>query len=222
MELVRTMENLPTVKVSLSFGGPGRDRYSPAVDFEVGHGAEVFRRFTVDPEAIGIPPGFDPGRYRQDEPEFSLADEVIAQLIDAEPLDLREGALWLQLASPVGYLAALPWEKMFYQVFRDRDMYRIPDFLLVPERGPGPVDIVVCISEPSAEPQPAAPLLLEQFLDSPLTYERSGATVHVLADLPTYDMLLARRDLASRVVLHDPRQVSGQLPGGTPSGDERL
>lgn len=222
MELVRTMEDLPTVKVSLSFGGAGRDRYAPAVDFEVGHGAEVFRRFTVDPEAIGIPPGFDPAGYRQDEPEFALAEEVVTQLREAEPSHLREGTVWLQLASPIGYLAALPWERMLSRVFPYRGVLRIPDFILVPERGPGPVDIVVCVSEPSTEPLRAAPRLLAEFLDGSLTSLVGDFRVHVLADLPTYGMLASRPDLASRVVLHDPRLAGDQPPGGTPRGDERL
>jgi hypothetical protein len=220
MQQVRTMENLPTVKVSLSFGGGGGGSYSPGVDFEVGHGAQVLRRFTVDPAAVGIPPGFDPAGYRGDEPEFSLAEEVTAQLAGAGLRDDAGGTLWLQLASPIGYLAALPWEQMLWPVFPGWPIFRIPDFTLVPERGAGPVDMVVCISEPSTEPQRAAPMLLAELLGTSVTDGPFDITVHVLADLPTYRLLSDRPELASRVVLHDPRHAAGGSDGGAPDGGE--
>jgi hypothetical protein len=210
MELVRTLEDLPTIKISLSFGGAGHDRYSPAVDFEVGAGAEVLHRFTVDPAALGIPRGFDPGSYRQAEPGFSLADDVRSQLTEPAYTALDGGrTLWLQLASPIGYLAALPWERMLEADFPYLSILRIPDFTLVPERGEGPIDIVLCISEPDSEPQPAAWPLVSALAEADLP----GATVHVFTDLPTHDLLSGRWAGSPGVVLHDPR-LAGEASAG--------
>jgi hypothetical protein len=214
------MEDLPTIKVCLSFSGAGYDRYSPQVEFEVGRGSRVLHRFTVDPSAVGIPPGFDPGSYRQGEPEFALAGEVAVQLTHPELFgDPGRPAVWLQLASPIGYLAALPWERMLRPVFPDRPILRIPDFTLVPELGDGPVDVVLCVSEPGTEPQSAASLLLDQLIP-PLTFRQLNTTIHVFADQPTYRMHCDQRGTADWLVLHDP-QRAGELSDDRPQGRER-
>jgi hypothetical protein len=222
MQLVRNENQLPAVKVSLSLGSTDADRHSPAVDFEVGAGSNVRHRFTFDPVSLGIPPGFDPGSYRQDEPLFAFAPEVVNQL--REPVyDVLAGhpALWLQLASPIGYLAALPWERMLRFAFLGMPVLRIPDFALVPERGDGPINIVLCISEPSDEPQAAASLLLDRLLGTRSLTASLEPTVHVFADLPTFYLLSGQWQNAPRVVLHDPREAVSPTSADGPPGKDR-
>jgi hypothetical protein len=204
VQLVRQQNQLPTVKISLSLGGSGRDRYAVGVEFEVGVGPAVLHSFTVEPTALGIPPGFEPGSFRFTEPDFALSPEVAIQLTQPGLQALgEEQVLWLQLASPTGFLAALPWEWLLRPLFGGIPVLRVPDFAFSPKRGDSPIDIVLCLSEPSAKPEFDAGSLLEFFL-SPhsLTAERA-ATIHIFSDLPTYHEL-AQSLSVPNVVLHDP------------------
>lgn len=208
MLLVRTMEDLPTVKVSLSRHDKGKGRESPAVEFEVGRGRRVMTRFAVDQAEVGIPPGFDPGNYRGEEPRFELSAYVMARLARAGLRFSDEDMVWLQMASPIGYLTALPWESMLRPVFPERPtILRIPDFTLAPERGDGPVSIVLCANQPGSEPLDVQRLRAEIFRIVPYrTYKAVFVTVHVFTDLRAYRAL--RDGLPKRgptVVLHEPR-----------------
>jgi hypothetical protein len=212
MLLVRTIEELPTVKVSLSRYDEGSVRRSPAVEFEVGRGRKVLTRFTVDQSEVGIPPGFDPGQYRGEEPRFELSPHVLERMAGAGLDRDDEDALWLQMASPIGYLTALPWESMLRPAFRSWPVIlRIPDFTLAPQRGAGPISIVLCASQPGGEPLDPQRLLAEIFR---LRLDESWgvpATIHVFTDPRAYSFLRSRFDSepewSSAVVLHDPRET---------------
>ena len=214
MEIVKQRSRLPTIKISLSFDG-GPDLYWPAVNFEVGVGSQVLQKFTVDPSALGVPRGLDPGAYRYEEPSFWLGPEAESQLVGPARYALGgRSVLWLQLASPVGFLGALPWERMLEPAFGKTPILRIPDFTLSPERGDGPVNIVLCVSEPDFKPQFNVVSLLDRFVGPGLLTTSNEATVHVFADLPTFGLLMDGWNRPPHVVLHDPRATAELVSGG--------
>ena len=230
MDQVRMGEELPTIKVSLALPETRADRVrgraAAGVRFEVMRGRDALSAFTVDQAALGIPDGFDPASYQGREPRFLLSGDVAGLLAGGISQLLPDGRepLWLQLASPIGYLAALPWERMLREdpVLRTvlppyRSILRIPDFTLVLERGYRPLTVALCISDPGGEPSlPDAAVLPAVF--GRALYRQEPPEVHVFADLSTYRSsafgLTLRR--GTRIFAHDPRQAHSIPPGADP------
>jgi hypothetical protein len=226
-------ENLPAIKVSLALPGAVNDhldpggRSEPGVKFEVARGGNVVAERTVEQEHIGLPGEFDPGRYRAEEPALGLSSELarwLGRAIESLRLQDRE-ALWLQLAAPIGYLAALPWERMLgvhgdphLRAMAQRPLLRIPDFTLVPERGGGPFRAVICVSEPDGQPASSQAALLSSLLyrSSFIPSQPGPIEVHVFPDLPTYRRLRQLEISFAGHVLHHPEESTGVRPGADP------
>ena len=189
-------------------------------------GRHALSAFSVDPAALGIPGGFDPASYQGREPRFLFSGDVAGLLADGISQLFSDGEepLWLQLASPIGYLAALPWERMLREdpVLRTvlpphRPILRIPDFTLVLERGYRPATVALCISDPGGGPPPPEVAVLPSVLGRAL-YRQEPPEIHIFADLSTYRGLRSGPRLSfwrsSGIFLHDPRQAQGRTPPG--------
>src|SRR5579859_7337327 len=183
MDQVRVNGDLPTLKISLVLpearDGRGPDRAAARIRFAVLRGDDHRYAFTANQAAVGIPDRFDPASYQGQEPRFQLSAGVADRLAGGIRALFGSGRrlpgvrepLWLQLASPIGYLAALPWELMLQEnlllqaaLLGDRPLLRIPDFTLVPAPGDGPVTVALCVSEPGGGPPPPEVVALPSVL----------------------------------------------------------
>jgi hypothetical protein len=227
MEQVRVADNLPAIKISLALQGTGvgravGDGFSQ-VRFEVLRGRETLSAYAEDPAALGIPDGFDPASYQGSEPRFLLTRNVAVSLVDGlqRLFSAEREPLWLQLASPIGYLAALPWERTLREdpVLRtalpaNRPLLRIPDFTVALDQGDRSVTVVLCVSDPEGGPPSPVVRSLPSVLNRAL-YRREPPRIHVFATPSSYDIWrYGSGHAGSRLFVHDPRETRGSTPPG--------
>jgi hypothetical protein len=211
-ELLRYENELPTLKLSLGVQGAPTGPTSTA-QLEVDRGTRVVGQLSLRPEDLNLAFDFDPAAYRYSEPPFAIAERLrptVRRLLELAMEDQQ--TLWLELASPVGYLAALPWETMLESVIGLIPVLRIPNFSLFTPLDVDRIDIVVCLSEPGAKSPFNGVDFLRRFIPSLLAPLPLETCVHVFTDAETYSQMdrLPQGELGShigRVVLHDPARA---------------
>ena len=192
-EVVKQQFALPTIKFSLGFeSAPKAGRPVPVILIDIERGSAAFDKISTSLDELGVPGDFDPATYpRYSEPAFQFSQNLGARIGAATGAALgREAVLWLQLADPVGFLSVLPLERMLRPFVGYLPIVRIPNFSLSPAAPAGPIDIAVCLSEPSAKMRFDGPQFLRTFIPD-LLQGGYPARVHIFTDAGTHRAIAA-------------------------------
>lgn len=205
-ELVRSEHDLPTIRIRLGGGG---SRGRSEVEFHAFQGStERFMVARCDPWELGLPSMSSRSEPLTDD-LFRLPDEVAQNLRRA--VDFLghatmppENAVWLELASPRGYLYLVPWERLFAQVLL-QPVLRLPNHTLRPQAPSDALEIALCASSPMAKTPFDTPGELERLARLWVTRSRHRTRVHLFTDISGYSEVAQRTaDLGPAVVIHDP------------------
>lgn len=199
------------IKLSMTLGTAAGD--APQVHLEVDRGLSPFgEELTLDLDDLGIGPDFDPARRELDQ-HFAFAPPLWPQIRELVKTALAgEPVLWLQLAPPVGPLAAMPWEAMLEPIVGRVPIVRIPNFSLLAHPSADPIDFVICLAEPEMNDRFDGGAYVSRLVRSLLAVRPSPPRIHVFTDAHTYPTLLTDPELWShgtRVVLHAPPCAHG-------------
>ena len=223
----RDVEGLATLTLSLRLGegeaapGEAGEDYSggrtACVDLVVDRGGEALGGMTLPLSAFGIPPNFDPSMTAGPEPKFAIEEPLwpmVGGLVQRATDGL--GPLWLELATPVGSLAVLPWEQMLAPILGELVVARAPSYpLFVPLDLPR-VDVVLCVPDSSATPADTMSMV-----DSLLAALPPGGGreffVHIFTGAETHASL-SRRPVDARLELHDPFHARAKPATRTATG----
>ncbi len=205
------MAGSPTLKVSLGFdlslSGP-----RAIVNFAIDRGSQNIHSLSADPSALGIPDDFIPDSFRYSEPDYRFDPELWDAIGDpVRQVMGDDDVLWLEMASPSGFLATLPWERMVQEHLEHVPVMRIPGFALYPDLGAGDLDVGLCISQPRAKLTTLQPEVVHQVVTNLARHVGEGPTVHVFTDAELHDALQRRfqetQVALPNVVVHDPSRA---------------
>ncbi len=109
-------------------------------------------RSRVSLEHLGLPADLDGIRgYRYTDPPFVIPAPVLRELRPAIRAALGpDKPLWLELATPTGYLPTVPWERLL-QPALNTPILRLPHVAIAPAVTVDVLDIVLCGSAPAAK-----------------------------------------------------------------------
>lgn len=201
--IVRSEHDLPTIRVGL-----GRSRRGAEVVFEVVRGRGIAQPVaSCFVEELGLPPRVS-GSSSVAESRFVLPDRVLQSLgpaIEAVgPSQAPDQAIWLELPSPRGYLALVPWELIFAPLHRP--VLRLPYYTLRPRASDQTLEVAICASTPHGRTPFSAAAALDRAARAWLARAQHDVTVHLFADAASVDETSQRtRALGSHVVVHDIR-----------------
>jgi hypothetical protein len=191
-ELIKRQHNLLTLKMNLGSASGAAQEGQLEVELELDQGGDVLASTELPPDALGIPADFDPAAYRYSEPSFVLPDALRQQILEPARQQLRdENALWLQLASPCGYLPLIPWERLLRPVV-DAPILRIPNFTLFPSLTADALDVVLCASQPRAKAAFDVGTQVLKISSKLLEAQLPDLSVHVFTDREVYGELRAK------------------------------
>ncbi len=176
---------------------------------------EVVTEWSWPPEALGLPDSLSGagrrgrGRGPRDQ-RFELPDELLQGLRAwMEQEDHVGRTLWLHLAPPKGYLAALPWERLLQPAI-GAPVLRLPDFYQRPPREtPRTLSVALCGSAPLAKGafglSHHLAKLAAVYADAP----RESRRIHLFTDRAHHgevsELAGAKADeLGATLVAHDP------------------
>jgi hypothetical protein len=165
--------DLAVLKVTLLPGSPSREMSSQPsaesmaqVQFQLqkpGDGQVGSTPLNIPARDMGIPRYLDwemlrgRGKY-----SFEMPSDV-AQWLRANigATDRPDGALWLNLVKPYGYLGMFPWESLLKPLLSCA-ILRLPDFVIdPPQQTPSIIDVALCCQLGNADPSSTVDLLLK-------------------------------------------------------------
>ena len=209
---VRTEHDLPTVRIAYQDGGRETVRF-----WLVTGGGDPKQVAECRATALG------PVDFRDDQVatdgEFRLPREVVADLSEgtrelAPSPAPPDNALWLELASPRGYLHLVPWERLLAPL--GRPLVRLPNYHLRPRAQSHTLEVALCASSsvPGGRFDPAA--ALARLARMWLTVSGMPTTVHLFSDAWAHEQLLDLVGDQAGVVVADPSgwaDVAHPVPG---------
>jgi hypothetical protein len=182
------------------------------------------------PEAFGLPARLAGGsregerrgpRDRRFELPPALIDGLRGWLADE---DQQGRVLWLHLAPPKGYLAALPWERLL-QPEIDAPVLRLPDFFQRPPREtPRSLSVALCGSAPLAKGGFGLASRMAELAAIYADAPRKERRIHLFTDRDHFSEVAemagrAAEDLGAELVAHDPE---GAAPFDVPDATSRI
>lgn len=206
MKLVRSENDLPTIRIGLDrTGGTCGD-----VVFEVlrgrGHGHEIARCSSLE---LGLPE--TPSADLSAAERCVLPSRVLSALTVAvdqlgEASLPPRNAIWLELSGARGYLYLVPWEQLLTPL--GRPVLRIPYHVLRPQASATTLSIALCVSSPSAKAEFDTINATAQMFAAWVVNAGRDVKLHVFADTDCYqELVVAAPLLSDAVVCHDPRQA---------------
>ena len=215
-DILRRENDLTVLKISLDRRGIDENRSTtrraePAIVVEVQIGTDdPVRCGRVPVSAIGLS---DQVSGNERPAQFHLPDELLnGPLSD---LGTDDGALWLELPEPSGYLRLLPWEALLTRAL-GRPLLRLPYFSLLPHATREPLELAVCASSPRAKTGFDATGMLILYINAVRRAIHQRRKVHVFADAEQHYHLTREWPDEPEVIVHDPRTAEPfELPERT-------
>ncbi|MGH8653855.1 MAG: hypothetical protein ACREYE_17545 [Gammaproteobacteria bacterium] len=198
----------------------GRDHVMFSFSLQDGEEAALL---TASAEEIGLPHGPDAAsceRRELQEAAFRIPEYINSALAHlCRESELPGATLWIRLATPLGLLTAVPWERLL-QPALGVPVLRLPYHVIAPRTPERELDLVICFSAPIAKPE-LQRNLIDSFIEQiPLDLAKS-ANLHLFADLAVYrELLEVKRQYGGeyRINVYNPQEAStlGKHAGENP------
>lgn len=169
----------------------------------------------VSSPEVGLPRFLD----RQVERSEGYAFQMPGWVVEEVRHHLAPGhPLWLRLERPAGYLAAVPWERIF-QPALGVPILRLPEVeAALPRETPGVLDVLLCASAPVAKEHIDVVDFLTGMADRILAEVPRRLNLHVFVDQGFYDFLRDRWGDRPGI-LYDPQTAASY---SVPEASERV
>ncbi len=197
-----------------------RDRSSAVVEleFQIGTG-EVIPIVTCPTSELGLARGahaLSAVEGMRELPQY-VADAIAAHLdvVGDRP------SVWLELTTPCGYLALMPWEAWLTPIVQ-RAVIRLPYYTLRPRAALDTLDVVLCATSPMAKTGFDAGGVLLRLARQIAEAVPRRTTLHLFADSMFYPQVKAGADaIRGQTIVYDPQEAERYaLPRRVPDLDD--
>ncbi len=143
---------------------------------------------------------------------FRIPDDFVAAIKVLLDRSAPPGVpLWLHFTHPVGFLAAMPWERLLNPRI-ERPILRLPDFLDHPGPEPsGRVTLALCGSAPAAKDCFPVLASLDAIASAASAVLADRVEIHIFTDVQYSGVTMDHFNGRDNIIVHDPEEAADYL-----------